>query len=212
MYRPRESPGRQNVRNDGHQSNLLCSRQGARGNDHLSCKRNGDYDPYDQTPPVYYLRQALQRRNRRKGCLGLSNQSLTLHYDIDAVDFSAAGEASSGVKRTLNKIGVNPAIVKRVAIAMYEAEINAIIHAGGGEADIEITPEKITVKISDHGPGIPDIAQAMTAGWSTAPETVRELGFGAGMGLPNMQRYTDDMQIESTVGKGTVVTLTVNIV
>lgn len=142
----------------------------------------------------------------------MSNQSLTLHYDIDAVDFSAAGEASSGVKRTLNKIGVNPAIVKRAAIAMYEAEINAIIHAGGGEADIEITPEKITVKISDHGPGIPDIAQAMTAGWSTAPETVRELGFGAGMGLPNMQRYTDDMQIESTVGKGTVVTLTVNIV
>lgn len=105
----------------------------------------------------------------------MSNQSLTLHYDIDAADFSAAGEASSGVKRTLNKIGVNPAIVKRVAIAMYEAEINAIIHAGGGEADIEITPEKITVKISDHGPGIPDIAQAMTAGWSTAPETVREL-------------------------------------
>ena len=102
----------------------------------------------------------------------MSNQSLTLHYDIDAADFSAAGEASSGVKRTLNKIGVNPAIVKRVAIAMYEAEINAIIHAGGGEADIEITPEKITVKISDHGPGIPDIAQAMTAGWSTAPESL----------------------------------------
>ena len=100
-------------------------------------------------------------------CL-LYTSSLTLHYDIDAADFSAAGEASSGVKRTLNKIGVNPAIVKRVAIAMYEAEINAIIHAGGGEADIEITPEKITVKISDHGPGIPDIAQAMTAGWSTA--------------------------------------------
>ena len=87
------------------------------------------------------MRETLQRRNRRKGCLGLSDQSLILHYDIDAVDFSAAGEASSGVKRTLNKIGVNPAVVKRVAIAMYEAEINAIIHAGGGEADIEITPE-----------------------------------------------------------------------
>ena len=81
----------------------------------------------------------------------MSDQSLILHYDIDAVDFSAAGEASSGVKRTLNKIGVNPAVVKRVAIAMYEAEINAIIHAGGGEADIEITPEKVIVKISDHG-------------------------------------------------------------
>lgn len=141
----------------------------------------------------------------------MSEQAITLHYDIDAVDFSAAGEASSGVKRTLHKIGVDPAVVKRVAISMYEAEINAIIHAGGGEADVEITPEKITVKISDHGPGIPDLEKAMTAGWSTAPETVRELGFGAGMGLPNMQRYTDVMQIDSKVGAGTVVTLTVNV-
>lgn len=142
----------------------------------------------------------------------MSDQSLNLHYDIDAVDFSAAGEASSGVKRTLNKIGVNPAIVKRVAIAMYEAEINAIIHADGGAADVEITPERVTVKISDHGPGIPDIEQAMTAGWSTAPERVRELGFGAGMGLPNMRRYTDSMNVESRVGEGTTVTLIVNIV
>lgn len=157
------------------------------------------------------MRQTVQRRNRRKGCLGLSDQPLTLHYEIDATDFSAAGEASSGVKRTLNKLGVNPAIVKRVAIAMYEAEINAIIHAGGGEADIEITPDRVTVRITDHGPGIADIAQAMTAGWSTAPETVRELGFGAGMGLPNMQRYTDDMRVDSKVGAGTVVTLIVNL-
>ena len=126
----------------------------------------------------------------------MSSQAITLHYDIDAVDFSAAGEASSGVKRTLNQLGVNPAVVKRVAIAMYEAEINAIIHAGGGAADVEITPEKVIVKISDHGPGIPDIEKAMTAGWSTASETVRELGFGAGMGLPNMRRYTDDMSVD----------------
>ena len=142
----------------------------------------------------------------------MSGQTITLHYDIDAVDFSTAGEASSGVKRTLNKLGVNPAVVKRVAIAMYEAEINAIIHAGGGAADVEITPEKVIVKISDHGPGIPDMQKAMTAGWSTASETVRELGFGAGMGLPNMQRYTDDMNVESKVGEGTTVTLIVNII
>lgn len=141
----------------------------------------------------------------------MSDQAIRLHYEIDAVDFSAAGEASSGVKRTLNKLGVSPAVVKRVAISMYEAEINAIIHAGGGAADIEITPERITVKISDHGPGIPDIDKAMTAGFSTASETVRELGFGAGMGLPNMRRYTDFMDIESQIGKGTVVTLVVNI-
>lgn len=141
----------------------------------------------------------------------MSGQAITLHYDIDAVDFSAAGEASSGVKRTLNQLGVNPAVVKRVAIAMYEAEINAIIHAGGGAADVEITPEKVIVKISDNGPGIPDMEKAMTAGWSTASETVRELGFGAGMGLPNMRRYTDDMNVESKVGEGTIVTLIVNI-
>lgn len=141
----------------------------------------------------------------------MSSQAITLHYDIDAVDFSAAGEASSGVKRTLNQLGVNPAVVKRVAIAMYEAEINAIIHAGGGAADVEITPEKVVVKISDHGPGIPDMEKAMTAGWSTASETVRELGFGAGMGLPNMRRYTDDMSVESKIGEGTTVTLIVNI-
>lgn len=141
----------------------------------------------------------------------MNEQAIKLHFDIEAVDFSAAGEASSGVKRTLNKLGVNPSVVKRVAIAMYEAEINAIIHAGGGEADVEITPHKIEVRISDRGPGIPDLEKAMTAGWSTASETVRELGFGAGMGLPNMRRYTDDMKIESRVGEGTVVTLIVNI-
>ena len=141
----------------------------------------------------------------------MSNQAITLHYDIDAVDFSAAGEASSGVKRTLNQLGVNPAVVKRIAIAMYEAEINAIIHAGGGAADVEITPERVEVKISDNGPGIPDLEKAMTAGWSTASETVRELGFGAGMGLPNMKRYTDSMDIQSVVGKGTTITMKVNL-
>ena len=139
----------------------------------------------------------------------MSSQAITLHYDIDAVDFSAAGEASSGVKRTLNQLGVNPAVVKRVAIAMYEAEINAIIHAGGGAADVEITPEKVIVKISDHGPGIPDMEKAMTAGWSTASETVRELGFGAGMGLPNMRRYTDDMSVESKIGEGTKIKIVI---
>ena len=134
-----------------------------------------------------------------------------LHYDIDAEDFSAAGEASSGVKKTLNRLGVAPNVVKRVAIAMYEAEINAVIHAGGGAADVAISPEKIIVVISDNGPGIPNIDQAMQEGWSTASETVRELGFGAGMGLPNIKRYTDELKIESTVGKGTAVTLIVNI-
>lgn len=136
---------------------------------------------------------------------------ITLHYDINAEDFSAAGEASSGVKRTLNKLGVNPDVVKKVSIAMYEAEINAVIHADGGAADVEISPEKVVVVISDHGPGIPDMEQAMQPGWSTATETVREMGFGAGMGLPNMKRYTDEMHVETKVGVGTKVTLIVNL-
>ena len=102
-------------------------------------------------------------------------------------------------------------MVKRVAIAMYEAEINAIIHAGGGAADVEITPERVEVRISDNGPGIPDLEKAMTAGWSTASETVRELGFGAGMGLPNMKKYSDEMTVETQQGVGTTVTMKVKL-
>ncbi len=140
----------------------------------------------------------------------LSEALVKLHYEIDAEDFSGAGEASSGVKKTMKTLGINPTVIKRVAIAMYEAEINAVIHADGGFADVTISPEKIEIIISDHGPGIPNIEQAMQEGWSTASETVRELGFGAGMGLPNMKRYTDEMHVESTVGVGTKVTLIVN--
>ncbi len=142
----------------------------------------------------------------------MSEALVKLHYDIDAEDFSSAGEASSGVKKTMKSLGINPAVIKRVAIAMYEAEINAVIHADGGCADVTISPERIEIVISDHGPGIPNIDQAMQEGWSTASETVRELGFGAGMGLPNMKRYTDKMKVESTVGVGTTVTLIVNMV
>ena len=140
----------------------------------------------------------------------MSETLVKLHYDIDAEDFSSAGEASSGVKKTMKSLGINPAVIKRVAIAMYEAEINAVIHADGGCADVTISPEKIEIVISDRGPGIPNIDQAMQEGWSTASETVSELGFGAGMGLPNMKRYTDEMHIESTVGVGTTVILIVN--
>ena len=141
----------------------------------------------------------------------MSDNIISLHYDIDADDFSSAGLASSGTKRMLNQLGFNPAIVKKVAISMYEAEINAVIHADGGCADVEITPEKIVVVISDKGPGIPDIEQAMQAGWSTATNEIREQGFGAGMGLPNMKRYTDDMKIETELGVGTKVTLIINV-
>jgi anti-sigma regulatory factor (Ser/Thr protein kinase) len=139
----------------------------------------------------------------------LSENSVSLHYNIDATDFSSAGEASSNVKKTMTKLGINPSLIKKVAIAMYEAEINTVIHASGGIADVTISPTEVVVVISDHGPGIADIDQAMKEGFSTASDTVREMGFGAGMGLSNMKRYSDELSIESTVGVGTKVTIKV---
>ena len=131
------------------------------------------------------------------------------YYKIDKDDFSMAGEASSSVKRTLTKLGVEPSIIKRVAIAMYEAEINAFIHGGGGEALADISDERIRITVKDEGKGIPDLNLAMQEGWSTADEEVRKMGFGAGMGLPNMKRYSDEMRIETEIGKGTTVYMTI---
>jgi len=136
---------------------------------------------------------------------------LKLEYDVPGDDFTRAGEASSGLKKALKKIGVNPGSIRKAAIAMYEGEINMVIHAGGGKATVEVGPEGILIRLVDHGPGIPDISLAMKEGWSTAPDTVRNLGFGAGMGLPNMKKYSDDMQIDSTVGVGTTVTMRIAI-
>lgn len=133
----------------------------------------------------------------------------TLHFEVPGDDFTRAGEASATVKRTLRQLGFPADTVRRVAIAMYEGEINMVIHAGGGVADVEILPDKVVVVLTDHGPGIPDIEKAMQEGWSTAPDNVRSLGFGAGMGLPNMKKYTDAMDIQTAVGQGTTMTLTV---
>ena len=137
------------------------------------------------------------------------SQSIHLHYDVPGDDFTRAGEASGMVKNRLKKLGFPSEAVRRVAIAMYEGEINMVIHAGGGEADVEILPGRVTAVLTDHGPGIPDVEQAMQEGWSTAPDNVRNLGFGAGMGLPNIKKYTDQMDIQTEVGKGTVMTMTV---
>lgn len=131
------------------------------------------------------------------------------YYKIDGEDFSSAGEASSDVKKILTRIGINPDIIKRVSIAMYEAEINAVIHAYGGVAEISIDSEKVTVKISDDGPGIPDIGLALQEGYSTASDYIREMGFGAGMGLPNIKRCADIFHIDTEVGKGTTITINV---
>jgi anti-sigma regulatory factor (Ser/Thr protein kinase) len=135
----------------------------------------------------------------------LSDNIIRLHYVIFADDFAAAGEASSNVKKKLTQLGINPSIIKKAAVSMYEAEMNAFIHANGGEVDVEISSEKINIKISDKGPGIPDIELAMQEGYSTAPDKVREMGFGAGMGLPNMRRHSDNLDILTEVGKGTTV-------
>ncbi len=132
-------------------------------------------------------------------------------YDIDGHDFSIAGEASSDFKRRLKKLGIAPDVIRRVAIAMYEAEINTIIHGGGGTCDAEIEKNRIVITFKDDGPGIKDIELAMQEGYSTATEQIRELGFGAGMGLPNIKNYTDDMEIETEVGKGTTVRLIINV-
>lgn len=136
-------------------------------------------------------------------------ETMKLHYDVDPNNFSGAGEASGAVKKVLKQLGFSPEIIRRVAVAMYECEINMVIHADGGVIDVEITPEKIRMVHKDHGPGIKDIDKAMQEGYSTADESVRELGFGAGMGLPNMERYTDDMKITTEIGKGTTVDMTV---
>ncbi len=133
---------------------------------------------------------------------------LKLHYTVERDDFTRAGENSSKVKKTLTQLGFNPQVIRKVAIAMYEAEINMVIHAEGGEIDVEISPEKIEVIMADKGPGIPDVEKAMTEGFSTASSKVRELGFGAGMGLPNIKKYSDEMQIETRLGHGTTLRLT----
>lgn len=136
---------------------------------------------------------------------------LTFRYTIDGDDFTRAGESSSSVKNKLKMLGLSTDVIRRVAIAMYEGEINMVIHADGGMITVTVSDAEITMVLSDSGPGIPDVEQAMQEGYSTAREEVRSLGFGAGMGLPNMKRYTDEMRIDTVVGQGTTITMKVNI-
>ncbi|MBR4852192.1 MAG: anti-sigma regulatory factor [Clostridia bacterium] len=137
------------------------------------------------------------------------NKKLSYCFDVDGANFTSAGEASVKVKKRLREAGFDPETIRRVSIAMYEGEINMVIHAGGGKAEVVIEEDRIVIILTDEGPGIADIDQAMQEGFSTAPDNIRSLGFGAGMGLPNMKRYTDEMVIESQLGKGTKITMTV---
>lgn len=137
--------------------------------------------------------------------------TIKLSYEVDGDDFTRAGEASASVKKTLRQLGVNPNVIRKVAIALYEGEINMVIHADGGVIHIEITSEKVIMELADKGKGIENIELAMQEGYSTAPDEVRSLGFGAGMGLSNMKKNSDEMHIESTVNVGTTVFMEVNL-
>ena len=130
-------------------------------------------------------------------------------FDVDGSDFSSAGAASVTVKKKLRQLGYSPDVIRRVSIAMYEGEINMVIHANGGVAEVEASDDKILIVLADKGPGIPDVELAMQAGYSTAKDHIRNLGFGAGMGLPNMIKYTDDLRIDTVVGEGTTITMIV---
>ncbi len=136
---------------------------------------------------------------------------ITYHYIVPGDDFVHAGEASGHLKGVLKQLGFPSDVVRRTTIAMYEGEINMVIHACGGEIDVGIDDTGVEMVLRDQGPGIPDVERAMQDGWSTATSAVREMGFGAGMGLPNMKKYTDQMEIESTPGVGTTVSMRVNL-
>ncbi len=136
---------------------------------------------------------------------------INFHFDIDGENFTSAGEASVRIKKLLRDMGFPSDVIRRVSVAMYEGEINMVIHANGGSADVDVSPDKIEITLSDRGPGIPNIELAMQEGYSTAPDNIRSLGFGAGMGLPNMKRYTDEMRIESEIGRGTTIYMSVNV-
>ncbi len=131
------------------------------------------------------------------------SEKLVFRFDVSGDDFTSAGQASVQVKKNLRQLGFDNEIIRRVSIAMYEGEINMVIHAGGGIAEVHVCEEYIEIILDDEGPGISDIDKAMQAGYSTASETIRSLGFGAGMGLPNMKKNSDEMTIDSEVGKGT---------
>lgn len=139
------------------------------------------------------------------------SNGIHLQYIVSGDDFTRAGEASSDVKSKLKQMEIDPKIVRKVAIAMYEGEINMVIHANGGSIDVTISPEEIELILIDRGPGIPDIALAMQEGYSTAPDNIRSLGFGAGMGLPNMKKYADTFEIETVLGTGTTVRMSIRV-
>ena len=138
-------------------------------------------------------------------------ETIRLVYPVEGGDLIEAGEASSKMKLTLKKLGLPQDVIRRASICMYEGENNMVNHADGGQAEVEVDANQIVIRMTETGPGLPDVEQAMQVGYSTAGQTARELGFGAGMGLPNMKRYSDEMTIDTEVGKGTTVTVKIKV-
>lgn len=136
---------------------------------------------------------------------------VSFHFDVDGENFSSAGEASVQIKKKLRQLGLSPEVIRKVSIAMYEGEINMVIHADGGVADVLVDDEDVTIVLKDSGPGIPDVELAMQEGYSTARDNIRALGFGAGMGLPNMKKYSDSIEIDTEIGVGTTITMKVHL-
>lgn len=134
---------------------------------------------------------------------------MDFEFNVEGGNFTKAGTASSQVKKILKQLNVDPKIIKRIVVALYEAEVNIVAHAYSGKVFIDISTDRIDMKLVDEGPGIPDINLAMQQGYSTASSAVREMGFGAGMGLPNMDNNCDELNITSEVGKGTIVKMAV---
>jgi anti-sigma regulatory factor (Ser/Thr protein kinase) len=139
------------------------------------------------------------------------SEELVFRFQVDGDDFTSAGHASVQVKKNLRQLGLAAEVIKRVSVAMYEGEINMVIHAGGGIAEVRVCESYIEIILEDEGPGIKDIDLAMQEGYSTATDTIRSLGFGAGMGLPNMKKYTDSMEIDTRIGEGTTITMRVSL-
>ena len=141
----------------------------------------------------------------------MSASSYVETYEVDGTQFVAIGEASTKIKAVLKELGILSTLVRRAAIVAYEAEMNLVIHGGGGSMKLEVDPDRVAIWAADSGPGIPDIERAMTEGFSTASDKIREMGFGAGMGLPNIERNADDMELKSEVEKGTALKATIHL-
>ena len=137
----------------------------------------------------------------------IENEAIKLHYDIISGDYLKGGEASSNIKKALMQLGIGNSIIRRVCVASYEAEMNIVIHSYGGYMEVKISEDRIEIIAADTGPGIKDIKLALTEGYSTATEGAREMGFGAGMGLPNIKNTCDDLQIDSAHGDNTIITM-----